>query len=527
MSNWRGMTRGEFLRGLLLSAGWSLWQPGAILFGSAAVRKVVRKVEWVVADDAPIADIPRLPREFRGVWVATVENIDFPSVRSLSPEQQQAELTAIFDLAQALGFNAVIFQVRPMCDALYASPYEPWSEYLCGVMGQAPEPFYDPLAFAVEAAHARGLELHAWFNPFRALHRARQGRIDRQHVAHRRPDLAKPYGRYHWLDPGEPEARAHSLRVILDVVERYDIDAVHFDDYFYPYKERLVSGYVIPFPDDASWVRYGQGRGWRTRDDWRRHNINVFLEEVAAGVRRLKPHVKFGISPFGIWQPDHPPGIQGLNSYMELCSDSRRWLSEGLVDYLAPQLYWPIERERQSYLRLLEWWLSQNRRSRHVWPGSAAFKVADGTPRAVPAVEIAAQVRLARCLNRQGGNIHFSFRVFRGNRGGLSDLLRREVYLVPALVPASPWLNATVPDAPELAVCAEPATGCTVVVWDVADPANIACWCIAIQTGEAWELQVQPATQRQVRLPAAARVVAVWAVSRTGIEGRRAVRWRR
>lgn len=353
-----------------------------------------------------------------------------------------------------------------------------------------------------------------------------RGGVDPQHIARRRPDLAKPYGRYHWLDPGEPEARAHSCRVILDVVERYDIDAVHFDDYFYPYKERLVSGYLIPFPDDDSWARYGQGKTWRARDDWRRHNINQFLGEVAAGIRRLKPHVKFGISPFGIWQPDHPPGIQGLNSYVELCSDSRRWLTDGLVDYLAPQLYWPIERERQSYLRLLEWWLAQNRQRRHVWPGSAAFKVADGTPRAVPAQEITAQVRLSRRLNRQGGNIHFSFRVFRHNRGGLSNLLQQEVYSVPALVPASPWLNAAVLPAPHLEVGMAPRRGRPVAVWQTGDGLSVARWCIAIQTGETWELQIQPATQRQVALPESARAVAVWPVSRSGVEGRRATLWR-
>ncbi|QUW00902.1 family 10 glycosylhydrolase [Chloracidobacterium sp. MS 40/45] len=516
------MKRREFLKHLALSCG-SVLCP----VGDSVAEPVLRHLDgWSEAPETLERDIPRVPREFRGVWVATVENIDFPSSRRLTPEEQQSELRAIFDLAQALGFNAVIFQVRPMCDALYASPYEPWSEYLCGVMGRPPEPFYDPLAYASEIAHARGLELHAWFNPFRALHRARQGGVDPQHIARRRPDLAKPYGRYHWLDPGEPEARAHSCRVILDVVERYDIDAVHFDDYFYPYKERLVSGHLISFPDDDSWARYGHGKTWRARDDWRRHNINQFLSEVAAGIRRLKPHVKFGISPFGIWQPDHPPGIQGLNSYMELCSDSRRWLTDGLVDYLAPQLYWPIERERQSYLRLLEWWLSQNRQRRHVWPGSAAFKVADGTPRAVPAQEIAAQIKLSRRLNRHGGNIHFSFRVFRHNRGGLSDLLQHEVYSVPALVPASPWLDAAVLPAPRLEVGMASTPGRPVAVWQSGDGLPVARWCIAIQTGETWELQIQPATQRQVALPESARAVAVWPVSRSGVEGRRAILWR-
>ncbi|MGQ9898045.1 MAG: glycoside hydrolase family 10 protein [Acidobacteriota bacterium] len=517
------MRRRDFIKHLAL--GWGgMWRPN----GVSLTEPVLRRLDgWVEAPEMLGRDIPRFPREFRGVWVATVENIDFPSSRRLTAEEQQSELRAILDLAQVLGFNAIIFQVRPMCDALYASPYEPWSEYLCGVMGRPPVPFYDPLAYAIEAAHARGLELHAWFNPFRALHRARQGGVDAQHIARRRPDLAKPYGRYHWLDPGEPEARAHSCRVILDVVERYDIDAVHFDDYFYPYKERLVSGHLIPFPDDDSWARYGRGKTWRARDDWRRHNINQFLDEVATGIRRLKPHVKFGISPFGIWQPDHPPGIQGLNSYMELCSDSRRWLTDGLVDYLAPQLYWPIERARQSYFRLLEWWLSQNRQRRHVWPGSAAFKVADGTPRAVPAQEIAAQVSLARRLNRQGGNIHFSFRVFRYNRGGLSDLFQREVYSIPALVPASPWLDATVLPSPYLEIREAPLSGRLVATWEVDNPLPVARWCIAIQTGETWELQVQPAPQRQVVLPESAHAVAVWPVSRTGIEGRRAIRRRR
>lgn len=196
------------------------------------------------------------------------------------------------------------------------------------------------------------------------------------------------------------------------------------------------------------------------------------------------------------------------------------------MDYLAPQLYWPIERERQSYLRLLEWWLAQNRQRRHVWPGSAAFKVADGTPRAVPAQEIAAQVKLSRQLNRQGGNIHFSFRVFRHNRGGLSDLLQREVYAVPALIPASPWLDATVLPAPRLEIRMAPQTGHLVAVWQTADTLPIARWCIAIQIGESWELQAQPSTCRHVTLPESARAIAVWPVSRTGIEGRRAIQWR-
>jgi uncharacterized lipoprotein YddW (UPF0748 family) len=201
--------------------------------------------------------IPPTPtREFRAVWIATVVNIDFPSKSGLTTDQQKAEIIAQLDKAVALKLNAVIFQVRPMCDALYASPYEPWSEFITGEMGKAPEPDYDPLAFAVQEAHKRSLELHAWFNPYRAHHPKATSPISANHISKTRPELVKQYGKYLWLDPGEKEVQDYSLKVIMDVVRRYDIDGVHIDDYFYPYPQRNEQNQIIDFPDDSSWQKY-------------------------------------------------------------------------------------------------------------------------------------------------------------------------------------------------------------------------------------------------------------------------------
>ena len=230
------------------------------------------------------ATLPGPAREFRGAWIATVANIDWPTRPGLTTEQQQAELVALLDHAVDLGLNAVVLQVRPAADALYFSSLEPWSAYLTGRQGQAPDPWYDPLAFAVDAAHARGLELHAWFNPYRAGHPAGPQRKDATHISTQRPDLVRRYGDYLWLDPGEPDAVDHSLRVILDVVRRYDVDGVHLDDYFYPYPV-TERGRRVPFPDTDAYRR-AQARGETLgRDDWRRQNVDQFIERLYREVK--------------------------------------------------------------------------------------------------------------------------------------------------------------------------------------------------------------------------------------------------
>jgi uncharacterized lipoprotein YddW (UPF0748 family) len=402
----------------------------------------------VCASGLAAQDVPAAPREFRGVWVATVANVDWPSKKGLTVKQQQTELLAILNKAVQGNFNAVILQVRPMADALYPSKLEPWSEYLTGKLGQAPEPLYDPLAMAVHEAHRRGLELHAWFNPFRARHPSATGPIPDEHVIKRRPDLARPYGRHYWLNPTSKEVQDHSIAVILDVVKRYDIDGVHIDDYFYPYKEKDADGKVIPFPDDDTWAEYRKGGGSLARDDWRRAAVNRFVERMYREVKTAKPWVKVGISPFGIWRPGNPAGIVGVDQYADLYADAKRWLNEGWCDYFAPQLYWPIKQEKQSFQKLLAWWAGENRKDRLLCPGLFTSKV-NGTPKGWPKTEIVEQIELARKQPGVSGEIHFSMKAILHNTGGVDAALRK-VYGERVLPPATPWAGLKPPRPPEV-----------------------------------------------------------------------------
>lgn len=387
-------------------------------------------------------DVPPVPREFRAAWIATVANIDWPSQPGLPVEQQKQELVKLLDLAVELNLNAIVLQVRPACDAFYPSKLEPWSPYLTGEMGQAPEPNYDPLEFAVEEAHKRGLELHAWFNPYRASHPAMKGELSKDHILRTQPKLVRKYGEYLWLDPGEPAAVDHSLAVIMDVVKRYDIDGVHFDDYFYPYPINDAGGKRVDFPDNASWKKYLESLNGQTplgRDDWRRQNVDQFLERLSAAIHAEKPWVKFGVSPFGIYRPGQPESIQGFDSFANLYADSLKWFREGTVDYFSPQLYWPIAQKAQSYPVLLEWWAKQNQEGRHLWPGNYTSRIDDGSKTEWKADELVQQIEATRAQDGAGGNIHFSIKALAADRGGVATTLREGVYAEPALVPASPW----------------------------------------------------------------------------------------
>ena len=334
------------------------------------------------------------------MWLATVGNLDWPSQPGLSSEKQKAELLADFDLFQSLGLNAVIFQVRPCCDAFYESQIEPWSEFLTGEQGR--DPGYDPLQFAVEQAHARGLELHAWINPFRARFSQRLSPPAPHHISVTHPHLVKDYGPWQWLDPGETQSRKRAFAIVRDILRRYDVDGLHIDDYFYPYK---VDG--RDFPDVASWARY---IGNRTHDDWRRGNVNQFVQTLAATINGVKPEVKFGISPFGIWRPGHPPGIVGLDAYAELYADARLWLQKGWADYCAPQLYWKIDPPQQSFPALLDWWQEQNVKDVALWPGLFTSRIF--APDSWPVEEIVRQIEICR-ERKTGGHIHFSARALR------------------------------------------------------------------------------------------------------------------
>ncbi len=460
------------------------------------------------ADDAP----PSPRREFRGAWVATVGNIDWPSRPGLPTKDQQAELLAILDRAAELRLNAVIFQVRPMADALYASKLEPWSEYLTGAVGRAPDLAWDPLDFAVREAHARGLELHAWFNPYRAWHPSATSPAPADHLVKSRPDLAKPYGKHHWLNPTNKDIPDHVMKVILDVVNRYDIDGVHIDDYFYPYVEKDAAGKPIPFPDDDTWAAYQKGGGNLSRDDWRREAVNRFVERMYREVKAAKAWVKVGISPFGIWRPGHPPGIAGLDQYAELYADARRWVNEGWADYFCPQLYWPVAQEKQSYPRLLAWWADENAKGRHLWPGNYTSRVT-GAAKGWPASEIVEQIKLTRAEKGAGGNVHFSMKALMKNTGKVADALK-EAYAEPALVPATPWVKEKAPGTPRLewqgkALTIRPAGG------------EARLYVVRHRTAAGWALRVVPADGERpvtVMFDEVPQRVAASAVGRTGGE---------
>jgi uncharacterized lipoprotein YddW (UPF0748 family) len=476
-------------------------------------------------DDQAVA--PPIEREFRGVWIASVANLDWPSTPGLSPDSQRAELLAMFDRARELRLNAVILQVRPAADALYASDLEPWSAWLTGEQGRAPDPYYDPLAFAVEAAHERGLELHAWFNPYRAWHPSAQGQPAATHISRASPELVRSYGNYLWMDPGEPAVRRRSLDVVLDVIRRYDVDGVHIDDYFYPYRETGADGREIDFPDSVSYARYTAGGGTLDRSHWRRWNVDTYVAEMYAAVKREKPWVRVGISPIGTWRPNVAPQLGGFDAYESIFADARKWVLEGNLDYLAPQLYWPIARTDVSFPVLLDWWVRQNVHGRGMYAGLIPSNVnlEPGPRTGWRPDEILGQIYITR--GRPGAEGHVLFRMgdlmpgralrpiagadtmpaarvdsirdmqrrLQARRDTLATRLRDEAYARPALTPAMTWLDHTPPPAPRLSslggaaavrVGIEPAPGEAPFLWVVQ-------W----RAAGVWRTEVLPAYLRE------------------------------
>ena len=452
---------------------------------------------------------PPVAREMRGVWVATVGNIDWPSTNGLTTAQQKAELVALLDRAAGLKLNTVILQVRPGCDAIYPSRIEPWSEYLTGIMGKPPEPYYDPLAFAIEEAHKRGLELHAWFNPYRARHLQAKSPVAPNHISRTHPEWVRHYGSDLWLDPGEKGVPQYSLRVVMDVVNRYDIDGVHFDDYFYPYAEHTASGKDVEFPDEPSWRRFG-ARSRLSRDDWRRENVNVFVHDVYRAIKAAKPWVKFGISPFGIWRPGNPAQINGLDAFTELHADSRKWLVNGWVDYLAPQLYWGINPPVTSFPALLHWWVDQNARERLICPGLCSNNVG-GKWRPE---EIISQIEVTRHQPGASGHVHWGMKTLMRN-GPLDEALQRIAYTSLALPPEMPWLSHSRPPKPALRC--EPRGSNVEVNWSASAAQAIRWTLIQTQINGSWTSRIVPVSNGMVLFPAAGlEVIAASCIDRFG-----------
>lgn len=463
---------------------------------------------------------PQPLREFRGAWVATVRGIDFPFEPGDPTEKQKAELTGILDKAVALKLNALIFQVRPAGDAVYRSSLEPWSPWLTNQMGKAPEPLWDPLEFFIKEAHARGVELHAWFNPFRALSGPKYTGSGK-HITVTHPQWCMKYGEDTWMDPGEPGVRAHSLAVIMDVLRRYDVDGIHMDDYFYPYPIKGKNG-MVPFPDDRSYQAYTKAGGKLSKSDWRRENVNTFVEQLYNSVKREKLWVRVGISPFGIWRPNHPAGHAkgALDPYEALAADSLKWLQSGWLDYLAPQLYWPNEPKNLSFSALFDWWLTQNTARRHVWPGMASDRVlTDRQPH-----EILKQIGIVRQRSAYmpPGHLHWNFSALGKNKGTLADLCAQRAYQEMALPPSAPWLGLEKPPAPRLTLAGN------TVSWTYDDPRMLTFnkwWYVQTYENGQWVgRRLLPMEVKSYVLPPAAKAVAVRAISLSGISGDPAVR---
>lgn len=447
---------------------------------------------------------PVLQREMRGMWIATVANIDWPSGKTLTADQQRAEMMDIMSRAVTAGINTIVLQVRPAGDALYQSSIEPWGVMLTGTQGQ--DPGYDPLAFAIEQAHARGLELHAWVNPFRAGNTADTLKLAAPHLFKTRRDLIRVYGSNIWMDPGEPDVQDHTMRVITDIVRRYDIDGIHLDDYFYPYIENDNGGNPIAFPDDATYSKYSTGL---PRDDWRRANIDRFVERLYRDVHAIKPTIKVGISPFGIWRPGFPAGVQGLDAFATIYADSRKWLQQGWVDYLAPQLYWAISAPQQSFPALLDWWFGQNLAGRHVWPGLAAYRVLNGTSSAYSVTEIPNQIRTTRTRANSGNFLYNTSWTLKQNGGVVASTLSADLYKDAALVPSMPWLDSSPPPAPSVTV-----TGSSVQITPGAGEG--ARWFALRVHGSRWITRIVFGTQLTVPVDAATDRVLVQAVDQAG-----------
>ena len=464
--------------------------------------------------------LPSPQREMRAAWVATVANIDWPSKPGLSVDEQKNEAIVILDHIKELRMNAVVFQVRPQADAFYPSELEPWSYYLTGEQGKAPEPFYDPLAFWIAEAHRRGLEFHAWFNPYRAGHPAMKSEISTKSIIKTNPEFVRRLedSLYYWMDPGMKKVQDHSYAVIMDVVKRYDIDAVHFDDYFYPYREYNRGK---DFPDDETYKAYKKIGGKKLKDDWRRDAVNKFIQRVSKGIKRQKPWVKFGISPFGLFRPGFPEGIGGsFDPYNILYADTKLWLNNGWVDYFAPQLYWPISRIRMSFPVLLGWWISENRMHRHIWPG---ISISEGKNPAAVTMETVNQIMVTRgMIPRAPGTILFSVKGLLSPSNSLSKVLTDGPYSQQALIPAYPWLFRKSPKPP--VIKSDTGNGTLKLIWKQAKKEKPFLYVLYMKKDSVWTYEIFSGMDSTVSEPMDSikiSAVAISSVDRFGNESRK------
>jgi uncharacterized lipoprotein YddW (UPF0748 family) len=443
-------------------------------------------------------------RELRAVWVSTAFRLDFPSATTLTPAQASAELTSIVDVAAAAGQNAIFFQVRAESDALYTSSLEPWSRFLSGTQGVSPG--YDPLALLVAAAHAKGVEVHAWMNPYRAAVSA-SAPTAAGHVSKLYPDAAIAYGGAVTMNPADDRVRSRVLLAVREVTRDYDVDGVVFDDYFYPYPG------ATPFPDDASYDAYVAGGGALGKSDWRRDNVNRLIAATAAAIRAEKPWVRWGVSPFGIHRPGAPPGVVGLDAYEALACDAPRWLDERWVDYLAPQLYWTSTSAGQPFGKLVDWWASRATVERPIVPAMGLYKL--GTSAEWTREEYATQIALTRAASpRTAGAAHFRYASLRDDVAGIQAELAKQ-YATPARPPIVPGAIGTKVAPPGLARAADGS-----VVVSHSAPATVRGYAVYRPAGAGWDLArwVPAATASPTTITLAKGRYAISAIDRAGAE---------
>ena len=380
--------------------------------------------------------------EFRGVWVATVANIDFPSDKFLSSFGQKAEFVNLLDMNKRNGMNAVVVQIRPAADAFYPSQYEPWSEWLTGTQGKPPEPYYDPLEFMITETHKRGMEFHAWMNPYRAVFSIGKSSVSPTHISKLHPEWFINYGGTKYFDPGNKEVQKYVNNIVKDVVSRYKIDAIHFDDYFYPYR---ITG--KEFNDDESFKKYGNGMD---RDSWRRSNVDSIISMLSRTIKEQNPYCKFGISPFGVWRnidkdPEGSNTKAGQTNYDDLYADILLWLKMKWIDYVVPQLYWEFGQKSVGFGVLVDWW-AKHAYGRQLYIGQGIYRSLE--PRSYAwknKDELPNQIKKLREYSQIQGSIFFSSSTFASNPNGWSDSLRDNYYKYPAIIPPMVWIDSVKP----------------------------------------------------------------------------------
>jgi len=383
--------------------------------------------------------------EFRGVWIATVENIDWPGRGNLDPAQQKAEFIRILDMHKRNGMNAMIVQVRPAADAFYPSKYEPWSQWLTGTQGKAPSPYYDPLQFMIEETHKRGMEFHAWLNPYRAVFNIKTSSIAPNHITRIHPEWFLTYGDKKYFDPGNKEAQQFVVKVVKDIVKRYDVDAIHMDDYFYPYR--------IPGKEFPDWASYKKSGTKLSKDDWRRSNVDSIIRDLSIAIKHEKRLCRFGISPFGVWRnkdqdPNGSDSKAGQTNYDDLYADILLWLKKGWIDYVTPQLYREIGDDKMDYAKLLDWW-GRHSYGKHVYIGHGIYRgLGKDTPGWGNTNQIPDQIKLIRRDPNIQGSVYFSSKTFERNPQGWNDSLQNNYYKYPALLPPMRWIDNEKPWPP-------------------------------------------------------------------------------